>query len=141
MKNMKKILLIGLCLWSVLFVRGQQIIYEYTYDDAGNRVSRAVVQLNGRDCNELRGPLTNVMSNGETMLLFPNPTKGSIRFELSGDQKIGRYTLSDVTGRLIANGVCENPSLVRDLSEQREGIYLLELFIEEKPNVFKIIKQ
>ena len=143
---MKKLLIIGLCLWSALLVNGQQLTYEFSYDNAGNRICRTIIQLNSKNeerenYDELCHPLSDVMGNGTTMKLFPNPTKEYIRFELNGNGKIGKYVLSDITGRIIRQDSCETPSLTLDLSDQREGIYLLELFVEEKPYIYKVIKQ
>ena len=75
------------------------------------------------------------------MTLFPNPTKESIRFETSGENKIGAFILSDATGKVIAKGSCEDQSFTLDLSDQLGGIYLLEVFVEGKPHIYKIIKQ
>lgn len=143
---MKKLLILGLCLWSVMFVNGQQITYQYSYDLAGNRTRSVVVQINKGGDNEdnldpLLNPFPDVLSNGLTMMVYPNPTKENVRFELSGDNKIGDYVLSDITGRVIAKGHCENSTLSIDLFGQDEGIYLFEVFIEKKPYIYKIIKQ
>ena len=54
---------------------------------------------------------------------------------------IGDYVLSDITGRVVAKGRCQDTSLTLDLSNQKEGMYLLELLIEEKTLIYKIIKQ
>lgn len=142
---MKKILLLGLCLWSVMLVNGQQITYEYLYDAAGNRTRSTIVQLNrdgwGNHHEQNLSPLTDAIDNGLTMTLFPNPTKESIRFETSGENKIGAFILSDATGKVIAKGSCEDQSFTLDLSDQLGGIYLLEVFVEGKPHIYKIIKQ
>ncbi|MBO7630255.1 MAG: T9SS type A sorting domain-containing protein [Bacteroidales bacterium] len=143
---MKKILILGLCLWSVLFAKGQTISYEYDYDNAGNRIRSVVVHLNDRGSRETDSekdicPLTDMMANGLTMTLYPNPTKESVRFELSGGDGIGDYVLSDITGKVIEKGYCENTHLALDLSTQKEGIYILEIFIEKKLHTYKIIKQ
>ena len=137
---MKKLLLLALCLWSVLFVKGQSLTYEFDYDYAGNRIRRTVVQLNNRNAeertmDEAYTSLTDRMSNGTTMTLFPNPTKESIRFELSDGDRIGDYVVSDISGRVVTKGYCENLSLTLDLSDQPVGVYLLNLFIGKKPYV------
>lgn len=143
---MKKLLILGLCLWSVVFANGQRITYEYDYDLVGNRIRCVVVRLNDRNNYEndqelTFSPFTDVLDNGVSMALFPNPTKESVRFELSGDNAIGDYVLSDITGRVVAKGRCQDTSLTLDLSNQKEGMYLLELLIEEKTLIYKIIKQ
>lgn len=143
---MKRLLLIGLCLWSFLLSKGQTVSYEYDYDNAGNRIRNVVVHLNDRggyqtNSEKHPSPLTDIMADGLTMALFPNPTQGTVRFELSGDERIGDYVLSDISGRVIEKGYCENACLTLNLSNQNDGIYILELFIEKKPRTYKIIKQ
>lgn len=143
---MKKMLLLGFCLWSVMLVNGQQITYGFTYDPAGNRIRCTVVQLNNRDDGEYDheqtpSPLTDMLSSGLTMTLFPNPTKESIRFEVSGGNKIGEFVLSDIAGRILTKGYCEDSSLTLDLSGYKDGAFLLAVIIEEKPCVYKILKQ
>lgn len=143
---MKRMLLLGLCLWSVMLVNGQQITYEYQYDAAGNRTRSTVVQLNNRDgCGssheQTPSPLTDMLSNGLAMKIFPNPTKESVRFEVSGENKIGEFVLTDIAGRTLAKGYCEDSSLNLDLSDYKEGVFLLEVVIGGKQCVYKIIKQ
>lgn len=143
---MKRLFFIVLCIWSVALVKGQRLTYEYSYDNAGNRVRRAIVRLGNRNGNgisndTLLNPLNDVIDSGLTMTLFPNPTKETVRFDLGGDGRIGRYVLTDMSGRHITEGTCGTQSLTIDLSAESEGMYFLELFIEGKPRVYKVIKQ
>lgn len=141
---MKRLLLIALGMWSVMTAAGQTLSYEYSYDNAGNRIRRAVVELNSKDAKGegmMSSPLTDVIGNGETMMLFPNPTHGSIQFILSGEDRSGRYMLSDMTGRLLEEGRFNGSSMTLDLSARQNGMYLLKLFIDEKQVVYKVIKQ
>lgn len=140
--KIKKLLLLSIILGSSMLVKSQQMTYEYNYDSAGNRTIRAVVQLNSKDCsNTAFSPLTDKTNNGVTMTLFPNPTRGIIRFETSSENNIGSYILSDVNGKLINNGVCKDRSLTIDLSARTNGIYLLHVIVEGEKRVYKIIKQ
>jgi hypothetical protein len=143
---MKRLVFVCLFLLPLLTVQGQRLTYEYGYDHAGNRVRRIIVIINRNDnernqSDETLAPLTDVFGNGETMRLYPNPTTESVTFELTGGGEIGSYFLSDINGRQIAGGTCEGSTLKLDLSKQRDGVYLLELFIDEKPHVYKVIKQ
>ena len=133
---MRKTLLIWLLLSSFGAI-GQQLTYEYSYDNAGNRVRRAVVQLNSKGGDQF----TDLISYGVTMTLYPNPTQGSVRFALSGDGVIERYILSDMTGRILEDGSCVNSSMTLDLSARQDGMYLLDLFIDGKRHIYKVIKQ
>lgn len=139
---MKKPLFLLFILCSVSFVKGQSLTYEYDYDRAGNRVQRIVVRLFNRDFEEKSvSPLTDILGNGMTMSLFPNPTKENIRFELNDNEPIGNYSLSDFNGRILTQGYCKETTLIVDLSDYQKGIYLLELTIKGKQHSYKIIKQ
>jgi hypothetical protein len=139
---MKKQLMLGLFLIMTLVIKGQGLTYEFTYDNAGNRVSRSVIQLSSKSGgDESPKPITEVMGNGVTMELFPNPTKGSIRFQTSEHCSIDGYVLTDVAGRVIAKSSCEGASLVIDFFGQPAGIYLLKILIDKKPYLYKVIKQ
>ena len=91
---MKRTLLLFVILGSALLSLGQQLTYEYSYDNAGNRTRRAVVRLDSQDRgNTALGPLVDKGSDGATLTLFPNPTKGTVRLETSGASPLDSYTL------------------------------------------------
>lgn len=143
---MRKLLLLLGFVWSALLASGQQLTYEFTYDNAGNCIRRAViyvVEAKGGENDLVKSdrPLTDIMSNGETIVIYPNPTYGDIRFELSGNQTIEKYSIFDASGKLINNGNCDNSTLTMDLSKHAKGIYLIELMIENKTFLYKVIKQ
>lgn len=139
---MKRTLLLFVILGSALLSLGQQLTYEYSYDNAGNRTRRAVVRLDSQDRgNTALGPLVDKGSDGATLTLFPNPTKGTVRLETSGASPLDSYTLSDANGRVVAGGACGGRSLSIDLSDKPDGVYLLQVSVEGVPHVYKIIKQ
>ena len=141
---MKKALILSLCLGAVIIAQGQSLSYEYRYDNAGNRTTTTVVRLNSRDGfvkSESTDPLANMLGNGSAMMLYPNPAKDNIRFELTGDATIERYCMIDAAGRTLLQGICNDSMLHLDLTGLLAGMYFLELFIEGKPHVYKIIKQ
>lgn len=143
---MKKMLMIGFCLCSVLFAKGQTVSYEFAYDDAGNRVRSTVIWLNNNrggdsDPGQDPSPLTETMADGATMSFFPNPTTETIRFEVSDGKAIGHYALSDMSGRLVANGFCGQSTLTVNLSNRQGGMYVMELFVDGKKHVYKLVKQ
>ena len=142
---MRRFLLINICLLFISFLKAQQITYEYGYDNAGNRIRRIIIQIskdNGRNSDdESLSPFTDEFGLGESVKIFPNPTTESIRFEISGAHKIGAYVLTDINGKIINKGVCNDSMMTLDLMRQHSGVYLLELHLEEKIQVYKVIKQ
>ena len=140
------VLTMGIILFCALNAHAQQLVYEYDYDHCGNRVIRMCVQLNDRAGAEMNRDSADIAlkedwDNGETMMLYPNPTKESVRFEIQGESKIGNYYLSDISGKTIEKGNCGNNFMILDLSNQKSGIYLLELYVDNKKHFYKVIKQ
>lgn len=140
--------LLGL-LFFVISLKGQQLSYEFSYDNTGNRIRRTVIQLNGREAtdtltdNGKNAPCTleETLADGTAMTIYPNPTAGSVRFERSCDNGLGEFLLTDLTGKPLEQGNCGSNTLTLDLSNRAPGIYLLLLFQDGKARHYKIIKQ
>lgn len=121
----------------------QSISYEYDYDQAGNRIRRSVVALTRSDQKgDAVLSFTDELPDGNRMTLFPNPTKGVIRFEMGQpDGVLGHYRLFDLKGTLLMEGVCESHAFDLDLSGQPNGVYLIEFQNKNKVYSNKIIKE
>lgn len=119
--------------------------YEYTYDDAGNRIRRIVLVLKegtGKSIGDTIMPIENVISEELKMLLYPNPSKGYITLEIENNKdEIGEYSLLDISGRIIERGTCNSSSKILDMSGYASGIYLFQVSINDKRCVYKIIKE
>lgn len=144
--KMPKLVLLGICLFTVLTAKGQRLSYEYEYDNAGNRIRSTVIQLNSRDLSnenniEASVEFTDVIPDGTVIKLFPNPTQSSVKIELTEDRRIGNYVLTDLTGRIITSEECNNHILIIDLSSNVDGVYLLTIQIDKTNYTCKIIKQ
>ena len=65
----------------------------------------------------------NEIPNYETHCFYPNPTSNELYFYtgLSGQ----KYTISDLTGKLLMKGSCGLESL--DISQLHPGIYLMQV--------------
>lgn len=143
---MKKFIVFSICLLAILKVNGQRFSYEYNYDNAGNRIRSTVVYLNNRDSSidndEMKCyEIADSILGGIIMNLYPNPTQGSVKYELTGEKSIEKYVLRDITGRLITENECNCKTFIIDLSSNMDGMYVLTIFIENKPYSYKIIKQ
>lgn len=141
---MKRIsLLLSLLLLCGMGLMAQSLSYEYDYDQAGNRIRRSVVTLTRGDQKGDAIPLfTDELPDGNRMTLFPNPTKGVIRFEMGQpDGVLGHYRLFDLKGTLLMEGVCESHAFDLDLSRQPNGVYLIEFQNKNKVYSNKIIKE
>ncbi len=141
---MKRIsLLLSLLLLCGMGLMAQSISYEYDYDQAGNRIRRSVVALTRSDQKgDAVLSFTDELPDGNRMTLFPNPTKGVIRFEMGQpDGVLGHYRLFDLKGTLLMEGVCESHAFDLDLSGQPNGVYLIEFQNKNKVYSNKIIKE
>lgn len=144
---MKRIsLLLSLLLLCGMGLMAQSLSYEYDYDQAGNRIRRSVVSLPRGDQKGNEGKnilsFTDELPDGNRMTLFPNPTKGVIRFEMGQpDGVLGHYRLFDLKGTLLIEGVCESHAFDLDLSGQPNGVYLIEFQNKNKVYSNKIIKE
>ena len=136
-------LLLGLLLLGGMELMAQSLSYEYDYDQAGNRIRRSLVRLSmGEHKSDAVSSFTDELPDGNRMTLFPNPTKGAIRFEMGQpDGVLGHYRLFDLRGTLLMEGVCDGNAFDLDLSGRPNGVYLIEF--RNKNGVYsnKIIKE
>ena len=63
----------------------------------------------------------------EDILIFPNPSNGTIRINTK-DMQSYRFEIVDLLGRIVKSGVLENSVISTEL----EGIFILRLFRENK---------
>ena len=123
----------------------QQLTYEFSYDQAGNRICRTIVNLRNDKGDNTMEEATTMLEDrrpdGTLLLVYPNPTAGTVRIEASEGKGIKSYRVSDANGREIYHGAEAGSSVFLDLSGHPSGIYLLEVLIKDKPYVYKIIKQ
>lgn len=110
--------------------------FSYDYDDAGNRIIRVMVSpKEGK-------PQVKEISNFK-ITLSPNPTTGVLRLELEGletsdNTKIKIY---DLQGAEVYFKEDFGNSLQIDLTNQVNGVYLLDIHIGDKRSYWKIIKE
>ena len=84
-------------------------------------------------------PIVSVeIARGLDVELYPNPTTGYVK--LKGDLTEGTARLTDVTGRLISENQLPDHYLI-DLTREPEGVYLLEIQVDNEKIVKRIVKQ
>ena len=79
----------------------------------------------------------SLLSNrdNENCIIYPNPTKGTIHIETNPIFQLKRFTIFDLNGKLVKQGVTESDTI--DLSELPSDLYLIKL--ETSDGVFKRI--
>ncbi len=119
----------------------------YTYDAAGNRISRQYLVTANKSASDVESedPQKFNLDKDSDILLYPNPTSGILNFEVT-NQEMYKYAevkvkIYSVNGSLIMEDEYKSTNFTVDISEQVNGTYLLDLEVNGKKQHFTIIKQ
>jgi hypothetical protein len=124
---------------------------EFEYDASGNRIKRKLITLRSATVKETPGEeeideapevFTDILAQS-TIHIYPNPTKGLLRVEITGDRENNPASLQvyDMSGRVLVQKSNVVSSTVIDLSNHSAGIYILKLTADKESNEWKIIKE
>lgn len=123
--------------------------FNYTYDENGNRLSVTIVYLSQSQSSPASTVEEDLKVDEQTNLIikiFPNPTKGELRVELSGatpeqfNMTNNSIKVWDMQGKLLYSISSVGQSNIVDLSTYNNGTYILQLFFGGKAKGYKIIK-
>lgn len=140
---MKKYLLLHILLCCIGNLYGQNKI-RYSYDNAGNRTKREIV-LTRNEVMEDAGsvePFSDMISEHEIQI-YPNPTGGDLNISISNvsyDNQIS-VALYDMNGKLIRKENTATERVNINISDAPNGIYIMQIMIDEKVTTWKIIKK
>lgn len=150
---MKYILLIFL-VSSSLLVSAQPTVY-YSYDDAGNRIHRDIIELSGK-WGEEGGDSTATEAQEEPIvdeqqlqeedgiiLAYPNPTDGNLTVAISAnllEETAANYIIVDLAGKVIEQGQLVQSQTILDLTNEANGNYILTVFVGERREEWQIVK-
>jgi len=152
-----KILFLLLFLSNIAF--SQTNYYEYKYDEAGNRISRQYIKIKTKINLQEDSLLIDSLYNDSIIAkedmdvykdnigdkeisIFPNPTLGKLRVEVSNieDGDIIILKVFDLQGREIySNEKLSNYDI--DLSNYENGVYLLDIILNNEKSYWKIVKE
>lgn len=120
----------------------------YSYDASGNRVKREIVmpvpkamakQQNFSSDNQSFSD----MLRDHSIKIYPNPTKGALQVSISGLTGTDKCSLEVYTAQgaqvLTENVKTDNVDI--NISNQPNGVYLLQITINGKSTTWKIVKQ
>lgn len=152
---MKYIFLFFIGFWSIPYLGFSQTIhYHYSYDASGNRYLRVKEITYPRKSAALPKDSTSTLSknrmsevfndilDNKEIKIYPNPTKGLLTVDIPlGESDRARISIFDMQGRGLMDFNNAGTSTDIDLSGQPAGIYLMRIFINNKPSTWKIIKQ
>ena len=138
------LLSVVLSMWAGLDICAQRI--KYTYDDAGNRLSRQkeiVVQTRGALNDEEDLSIYEEDLSETKVTIYPNPTKGMLKVDISGVEKFenARISLYDLTGKLLQQWAGISQSNAIDLSERTPGMYIMQIVYNGNASSWKIVKE
>ncbi|MBI5220033.1 MAG: T9SS type A sorting domain-containing protein [Bacteroidia bacterium] len=154
----------------VLAITGtaQQPYVKYTYDASGNRESRIIVMpsqsarlSNPADTTHVdtlttakqeMQPVKEILSGGQTVNIYPNPTKGILAVEVTntGSSTTSTGSVAAVSGLIEIVDLNGKQHYINknfagrdeiNFSYEAAGVYFLRLEIDGKREEWKIIKQ
>ena len=117
----------------------------YTYDMAGNRLTRKLVVLNNPNYvkkHETTPPIEEQLGERK-IIIYPNPTKGNLAVEITGgDSKDELHIiLFSAQGIQLQNIQAINGVNPVKMSAYSPGWYIMRINAGDKTTEFKIIKQ
>ena len=117
----------------------------YTYDEAGNRLSRTyevtTMAIDDPLMAELRSVAESTELSAELFNIYPNPAIDHVILETSMDLNHDiQMSLFDYSGQLVRDQSLKTPVTRIDLSQQNAGIYILIVQSAEGVRNWKIVK-
>jgi hypothetical protein len=117
-------------------------------------MSRKIQQITLKSANIMVRDSVNVAFNnqnemyednadGQKVIIYPNPTKGQLKIEIQGDEKITNTLiyLYDLSGKLLINKKQYDSNIPLDLSGYSPGVYILKITMGGKSSEWKIVKE
>ena len=119
--------------------------YTYSYDAAGNRISVILFKSSAvdQDSSGAQKPFA-IADQGREFKLYPNPTKGLITIECPGltEPTPVICALFDGGGKLITKTEADNKQTLRcDLSALPNGLYIMQIMVNNTTHVIKVLKE
>jgi len=126
------------------------VIVSFTYDAAGNRISRKLVDLSinpspshvKQNADETTAPVEDQLGERK-VTVYPNPTKGMLGVEISGGdpkEKLAIMVFS-AQGVMLQSKKVEAGLTSIQMGGYAAGWYILRVTAGDKVTEFKIIKQ
>ena len=136
---MKRILSTILFILVSITILGQNKV-TFSYDESGNRTSKTIL-LNKSVVKE-QVVHSEKIENRE-IKIYPNPTKGDLIVEISKPESLknGLISVFDLRGKLIKKVKIASSKNNVDLSSAANGIYVLQIHIDNNVSNWKIIKE
>lgn len=133
-----------LLLFASVNLCAQTTVVSYDYDNCGNRILRSIsiIELKSGVTNDLQKQQEDSLAKDLSIKIYPNPTSGILKVEVffaPANSKIeaNLYTLN---GNLVVQKTNLSPEDEIDISELKDGTYILKVKIINIVYTWKIIK-
>ena len=123
----------------------QNNIY-FDYDESGNRIYRGLVMPEKKSTSDKNSEEREEFKdqvNGKDIFIYPNPVTSELIIKIPSlkDDEFASLSLYDQNGRLIYRNDHATVSNKMSLADQLQGIYFLNIQIDESIIQWKIIKE
>lgn len=145
----KRITLTGIILFISTPFLFSQTVYEFTYDDAGNRIKREVIVLSNsqQENDEQEVTLSDsliTMDDNMQFSAYPNPTQDEIHVKideafLKQDNK--QLAVYDMNGVLLKSKRIRSVHESIDMNKLPPGSYLLKITGNDYKKEWRILKK
>ena len=143
---MRKIFLYFCFMLFSAFVFSQSKI-GYAYDMAGNRIKREIVMSASQAMAKKQSfesqDFYSERLREHSVKIYPNPTQGNLKVSISGLENSDKCHLDvySIQGTQILAFDVNSDNANVDISNQPNGVYMLQITINGKSTTWKIIKK
>lgn len=117
---------------------------RYDYDGAGNRLTRYIVMSPNRVAKSasIDEFLSDSLSE-RNIRIYPNPTQGLLRIRIDqlSEEDICSIRLFSLSGQQILVMPLQTTETELNISDQSNGIYILQIVLNGEASSWKIIKE
>ncbi len=119
---------------------------EYFYDDHGNRTRRIyhIIEFSSLKSAQLDPQEIETADKKSKILVYPNPTKGQLGIEINDveEESNGTITIYDDLGRVVSISQYKGNGRTNiNLTNHKNGVYIMTVELSGKTTHFKIIKE
>ena len=118
-------------------------VARYTYDSAGNRVSREIIiGVAGDEPQDIAASLIDVVAS-KAVRIYPNPTDGNLTISIDDYEESDQASsiIYDLSGAIVYDSKATGQASSVDISDCQSGIYILTIMINGNQSSWRIIKK
>lgn len=140
---MKRILLLLSIAVTGIAIATNPEVARYTYDSAGNRVSREIIiGVAGDEPQDIAASLIDVVAS-KAVRIYPNPTDGNLTISIDDYEESDQasFVIYDLSGIIVYNSEATEQASSIDISSCQPGIYILSININGNLSSWRVIKK